>query len=426
MIWARLKAFGLLLSAVSGDKLRNGPVGGIRRALPPFEFRCAWRRRPGARQVAPAAAKSIPVTACPPAPASSSPASRCPKAAASTASASPMWSPAAPTCRKRTRNYSADGLASWYGDDFHGRYTANGEIFDMNAITAAHPTLPLPSYARVTNLHNHKSIVVRVNDRGPYVGNRVIDLSVQDRQAARLLRPRARQGEGRICRPRAARRLRRPQAGGDLARRRRAGAAPAGAGRRQQALSRRLISMPRPMTRHAARRPTGRTGWARALATCRPRRPRAAAAARRGTPATGAAVLEPVASALNAVAAGGLAGFGLRAHCAMMRPRGLHERPRPLLSRIVPPKRLRLRTRCAGERALQALRAFGSMAFAQLAAAVLWRWPRGGAGAAGLATSRPRRAATPTKKDEPKITAPHAILIEPKTAACCSSATPTS
>jgi len=76
-------------------------------------------------------------------------------------------------------NYSAVGYASWYGDDFHGRYTANGEIFDMNAITAAHPTLPLPSYVRVTNLKNHKSIVVRVNDRGPYVGNRLIDLSVR-------------------------------------------------------------------------------------------------------------------------------------------------------------------------------------------------------------------------------------------------------
>jgi rare lipoprotein A len=76
-------------------------------------------------------------------------------------------------------NYSAEGLASWYGDDFHGRYTANGEIFDMNSISAAHPTLPLPSYVRVTNLQNHKSIVVRVNDRGPYVGNRVIDLSVR-------------------------------------------------------------------------------------------------------------------------------------------------------------------------------------------------------------------------------------------------------
>jgi rare lipoprotein A len=76
-------------------------------------------------------------------------------------------------------NYSSIGMASWYGDDFHGRYTANGEIFDMNSLSAAHPTLPLPSYVRVTNLANHRSVVVRVNDRGPYVGNRVIDVSVR-------------------------------------------------------------------------------------------------------------------------------------------------------------------------------------------------------------------------------------------------------
>jgi rare lipoprotein A len=75
--------------------------------------------------------------------------------------------------------YSIVGLASWYGDDFHGRYTANGEIFDENAISAASPVMPLPSYARVTNLSNHRSIVVRVNDRGPYVGNRVIDVSIK-------------------------------------------------------------------------------------------------------------------------------------------------------------------------------------------------------------------------------------------------------
>ncbi len=76
-------------------------------------------------------------------------------------------------------NYSEVGLASWYGDDFHGRYTANGEIFDMNSISAAHPTLPMPSYVRVTNLKNHRSIIVRVNDRGPYANNRIIDLSVR-------------------------------------------------------------------------------------------------------------------------------------------------------------------------------------------------------------------------------------------------------
>ena len=72
---------------------------------------------------------------------------------------------------------SATGMASWYGADFHGRKTANGEIFDKASITAAHPTMPLPSYARVTNLRNNHSIVVRVNDRGPYHGGRIMDVS---------------------------------------------------------------------------------------------------------------------------------------------------------------------------------------------------------------------------------------------------------
>ncbi|GLH75489.1 hypothetical protein SSBR45G_03970 [Bradyrhizobium sp. SSBR45G] len=74
-------------------------------------------------------------------------------------------------------NYRAEGMASWYGDDFHGRLTANGEVFDMTSLTAAHPTLPLPSYARVTNLANGKSLIVRINDRGPYHGDRLIDVS---------------------------------------------------------------------------------------------------------------------------------------------------------------------------------------------------------------------------------------------------------
>lgn len=74
-------------------------------------------------------------------------------------------------------SYRSEGLASWYGRDFHGRLTANGEVFDMEAITAAHPTLPMPSYVRVTNLANKRSLIVRVNDRGPFHGNRVIDLS---------------------------------------------------------------------------------------------------------------------------------------------------------------------------------------------------------------------------------------------------------
>jgi rare lipoprotein A len=81
-------------------------------------------------------------------------------------------------------SYRAEGMASWYGDDFHGRLTANGEVFDMDSLTAAHPTLPIPSYARVTNLSNGKSLIVRVNDRGPYHGNRLIDVS---NKAAELL-----------------------------------------------------------------------------------------------------------------------------------------------------------------------------------------------------------------------------------------------
>ncbi|MCB1393017.1 MULTISPECIES: septal ring lytic transglycosylase RlpA family protein [unclassified Nitrobacter] len=80
--------------------------------------------------------------------------------------------------------YRAEGLASWYGDAFHGRLTANGEVFDMASLSAAHPTLPLPCYVRVTNLGNKKSLVVRVNDRGPYHGNRLIDVS---NKAAELL-----------------------------------------------------------------------------------------------------------------------------------------------------------------------------------------------------------------------------------------------
>jgi peptidoglycan lytic transglycosylase len=81
-------------------------------------------------------------------------------------------------------NYREEGLASWYGDDFHGRLTANGEVFDMESLSAAHPTLPMPCYARVTNLANGKSLIVRVNDRGPYRGNRLIDVS---HKAAELL-----------------------------------------------------------------------------------------------------------------------------------------------------------------------------------------------------------------------------------------------
>lgn len=85
---------------------------------------------------------------------------------------------------KEEKGYRKRGGASWYGDAFHGRLTANGEIYDMTHLTAAHPTMPLPSYARVTNTRNGNSVIVRVNDRGPYASGRIIDLS---RKAAEML-----------------------------------------------------------------------------------------------------------------------------------------------------------------------------------------------------------------------------------------------
>ena len=75
------------------------------------------------------------------------------------------------------RGYKRVGTASWYGSKFHGRKTANGEVYDMYAMTAAHRTLPIPAYARVTNLANQRVIVVRINDRGPFHASRIIDLS---------------------------------------------------------------------------------------------------------------------------------------------------------------------------------------------------------------------------------------------------------
>jgi rare lipoprotein A len=75
------------------------------------------------------------------------------------------------------KRYAKTGLASWYGDAFHGRRTANGEVYDKDGVSAAHPTLPLPCYARITNLHNHYSMIVRVNDRGPFAANRIVDVS---------------------------------------------------------------------------------------------------------------------------------------------------------------------------------------------------------------------------------------------------------
>jgi peptidoglycan lytic transglycosylase len=85
---------------------------------------------------------------------------------------------------REQQDYDRTGIASYYAEDFHGRRTSNGEIFDMWALTAAHPTLPLPSYVYVTNLENGRTLLVRVNDRGPYARSRVIDVS---RTTARYL-----------------------------------------------------------------------------------------------------------------------------------------------------------------------------------------------------------------------------------------------
>jgi len=81
-------------------------------------------------------------------------------------------------------SYDKTGIASWYGAAFHGRATANGEVYDMNALTAAHRVLPMPSFVRVTNLENGRSLIVRVNDRGPFAKGRIIDMS---RRGAQLL-----------------------------------------------------------------------------------------------------------------------------------------------------------------------------------------------------------------------------------------------
>lgn len=85
------------------------------------------------------------------------------------------------------RSYKERGRASWYGKKFHGYHTSNGEIYDMYAMTAAHKTLPIPSYVRVTNTANGKSVVVRVNDRGPFHSDRIIDLSYAAAQRIGIL-----------------------------------------------------------------------------------------------------------------------------------------------------------------------------------------------------------------------------------------------
>ena len=80
---------------------------------------------------------------------------------------------------QREKEYDEIGIASWYGKKFHGKPTANGETFNMYKVSAAHKTLPLPSQVKVTNLNNNKSLIMRVNDRGPFAKERIIDLSMR-------------------------------------------------------------------------------------------------------------------------------------------------------------------------------------------------------------------------------------------------------
>ena len=89
---------------------------------------------------------------------------------------------------KKDLNYDEKGIASWYGPKFHGKLTANGEIFNQYNLTAAHKTLPIPSAVKVTNLKNNKSLIVRINDRGPFVNDRIIDLSYQSAKRLNLLK----------------------------------------------------------------------------------------------------------------------------------------------------------------------------------------------------------------------------------------------
>lgn len=91
--------------------------------------------------------------------------------------------------KKIQPGYSQRGIASWYGPGFHGKKTASGEVYDMHALTAAHSTLPLQTLVQVTNLTNQKSVLVRVNDRGPFVGERVIDLSFSAAQKLDMVKP---------------------------------------------------------------------------------------------------------------------------------------------------------------------------------------------------------------------------------------------
>lgn len=109
---------------------------------------------------------------------------------------------------KEDPTYDQTGYASWYGKDFHGKATANGEVYNMNALTAAHKTLPMPSYVKVTNLANNRSIILRVNDRGPFVAGRLIDVSRRgaqllgfQKQGVTRVRIQASDANGKVARP---------------------------------------------------------------------------------------------------------------------------------------------------------------------------------------------------------------------------------
>jgi rare lipoprotein A len=88
-----------------------------------------------------------------------------------------------------TEDLRLEGMASYYADEFHGRTTANGETYDMHNLTAAHRTLPFNTRVRVTNLSNNRSVVVRINDRGPFVSDRIIDLSLRAAQELSMVGP---------------------------------------------------------------------------------------------------------------------------------------------------------------------------------------------------------------------------------------------
>lgn len=90
---------------------------------------------------------------------------------------------------RSSRNYDQIGVASWYGTAFHARHTSNGERYNMLAMTAAHKTLPLPTYVEVTNLRNQRKIIVKINDRGPFAPNRIIDLSYVAAKKLHMLGP---------------------------------------------------------------------------------------------------------------------------------------------------------------------------------------------------------------------------------------------